>query len=106
MSDFSFDGYGYSFGGSLLDLDGSIDPVHHEHIDLLYAPDGYSIAWFDILKTLQKNKDMREAVYPLFLVSDSDLSTTKNTKNLIEIAAFLQAEIRSNPLGEEIAVNL
>ncbi len=106
MSDFSFDGYGYSFGGSLLDLDGSIDPVHHEHIDLLYAPDGYSVGWFDILKTLQKNKEMKEALYPLFLISDSDSATEKNAKNLVEIAAFLQAEIQSNPLSDEIAVNL
>ena len=106
MSDFSFDGYGYSFGGSLLDLDEPIDAIHHEHIDLLYAPDGYSLGWFDILKTLQKNKDMKEALYPLFLVSDSDSATEQHTKHLIEIAAFLQSEIQSNPLSEEIALHL
>lgn len=96
ISDFSYGKFGYSFGWSIVDFANTQDEAHYDHIDLLYAADGYSIGTFELLKTLSKNKDMREALYPLFIVvssNDNIPELEQGILNAFEISKFLHTEL-------------
>lgn len=96
ISDFSYGKFGYSFGWSIVDVANTQDENLHDRIDLLYAADGYSIGYFDLLKTLSKNKDMREALYPLFIVVsqyDNEDETKQGMLHAFEISTFLHTEL-------------
>ena len=108
ISDFSYGKFGYSFGWSIVDFSSTQDEAHHDRIDLLYAADGYSIGSFELLKTLSKNKDMREALYPLFIVVssyDNESETQQGVINAFEISKFLHTELLADSEdGVEIMV--
>ena len=96
ISDFSYGKFGYSFGWSVVDLATLPDENSYDRIDLLYSVDGYSLGSFDLLKTLSKNKDMREALYPLFIVVsayDNEAETEQWILNTFEISKFLHTEL-------------
>mgnify|MGYP000290544030 FL=1 len=79
-----------------MDLATLPDENSYDRIDLLYSVDGYSLGSFDLLKTLSKNKDMREALYPLFIVvstHDNEAETEQGILNAFEISKFLHTEL-------------
>lgn len=95
LSDYAYRDFGYSFGGSLVDLAGKLNSDLHDHIDLLYAVDGYTLEWFDICKILLKSGEMKEALYPLFLVVESESDVERNISHIKEISEFLKNEVFS-----------